>query len=650
VSRSSRITLSCLAGVVVIGASARTFARTGYNTNARAATLSRNGGKPGSQDQAHVRRVLVDKGGAVYEGNPSPNGRRFVMTDWDTCDLVIRHLDSDSVQPLGLTNGKSCDEWGEFGVVSPDGRRVAFQWHVGGNNTGGDELRVVSIDSAAPDVLVAPADDQVISPQDWTPDGKYVAFVVAHRKEPPRLALVAIDGGPPRILRTFPSWHHPHSIRMRVSPDGLYIAYSFPSPENDGRHDVHLLSVSDGRDIPIVRHVAADEVTGWADATHLILASDRGGSPGIWSLGIAKGKPVGEPRLIRGDMWGMDPLRLGAPGELFYIVTSGDGDIYTGTIDLKTGNVQTGSTGITEKPGMPHGYPAWSPDGNYVAFTTAVNPRPGEANQVVTIRAIEGEDRREFRPGLQYIAALTWIPNARALALRVHDPVRGVDELVRLDLATGDVTPLVRPFRGVPVFSPDGRWMYYMASESDARMLKASDPSRLVGRNLTTGEERVIYTPPAGYVVFGSPAVAPLYCVTEDGRSIIFPIVDDEGRPTKMRMIRAPVEGGPPLDVIAPADGSTSLFRILGQDAQGHVIFIGGAPRAQTFSLWRAPLGGGTAELIAPPRPEFGTIILSPDSRHVAFPKGTINPPELWVLEAAGLSGDPGAVRSAPGN
>jgi hypothetical protein len=264
---------------------------------------------------------------------------------------------------------------------------------------------------------------------------------------------------------------------------------------------------------------------------------------------------------------------------------------------------------------------------------------------VVTIRAVEQGETREFRPATPYISALGWFPDARALVARVTDPRRGGRELVRLDLATGKITPLVRPFRGLPVFSSDGRTMYYMTSTALGRALQKTDASQLVARELPSGTEKVLYTPPEGYVVFGSDAVSPLYTLTADGRSIVFPIADGERRFTEMRMISVPVDGGPARELFVPAPGdSLPGFRILGlsPDGQNVLFFRGG----RQFSLWQVPVAGGSATQIAPARPEFWSTVLSPNARRIIFPRSTFDSTELWVLRDAALGG--GSAESGP--
>jgi Tol biopolymer transport system component len=271
--------------------------------------------------------------------------------------------------------------------------------------------------------------------------------------------------------------------------------------------------------------------------------------------------------------------------------------------------------------------------------------------QVVTILGLERGHVREIRPRVSSIRALAWMPGERALVASVAGDRGAGPQLVQLDLETAAVTPLLSRSRGLPTFSSDGRWMYFTASESNNTWLTRTDRSRIVARDLATGEERVVYTPPDGYVVFGSGASRPLYRfrLTQDGQWLVLPIADgDQFRFTHMRLVRVPLAGGPTHEVFAPAPGDTLVgFTILGiSPDQRDVILSRGKRFSGPWSLWRVPLAGGPAEMIAGVPPGFGALALTPDGKRLVFPKSTMDATELWVLEHPVLRGGGNPART----
>jgi Tol biopolymer transport system component len=571
------------------------------------------------------------------------------------CDLRVRDLQAGKGRIIERST-PTCVQFPAHPVFSPDSKQLAYT-RVGesGDATPFRELRVVALDSTPPRLLarVTGGASDIVA-QDWTPDGQSIVYVSTHDGGLPQIGIVSVAGGAPRVLKTLREWHSPTAVQARISPDGRFIAYSVPSESPKDGGSINVLSADDGRESSLTSNAAATYVLGWSsDSKRLVFASERGGSPGVWSQGVENGKASGAPRLVRGDMWRMEALRLTAAGDLVYVVRSGTRDMFVAGFDLMTGQVRTNPVGITGHPGDDVDYPTWSPDGKFVAYTT--QRRQSTAGPVLTIRSVSGNEKRELRPKLSYIEALTWYPDGRALALRARDE-KGRLALIRLDLRTGRLTSELQPFRGLPVFSRDGRWMYYVAADSGEKArLSARNASRLVARELATGKEHIVYTPPPGRVVSGSGALLPLHLVTHDDRFIVFPTRTGEHgggfEPANTEIVVAPVSGGPARSIYPSTPADTGLgFRLfglalnvssvvantIGRDSLGAMIIKG---------LYRIPMFGGSLEQIAPGT-QFDGMLLSPDQRQVVYPKGSIAH-ELWVLRDAASPPRSGGTNAA---
>jgi Tol biopolymer transport system component len=123
-------------------------------------------------------------------------------------------------------------------------------------------------------------------------------------------------------------------------------------------------------------------------------------------------------------------------------------------------------TRLTIAPGVDN-YPAWSPDGRFVAFTTA---RGGPRSLFLTDAA---GDRREERltNGTLNHELLDWSSDNRYLLYREYNPVSHSD-LYLLNMKSSPTGREALPFLVTPFdeiqgqFSPDARWVVYISNET----------------------------------------------------------------------------------------------------------------------------------------------------------------------------------------
>ena len=301
------------------------------------AAQSQSARRPGATEAQSARRTW--EGSYLELVSASPDGRLVSNMDELYGNMWVRDVRSGKTR--AITGNTSYATWtgvASSSVFSPDSKELAYVWSsFAAKRT---EIRIGGVDSTPPRVIYQ-ADTTVrsISVEDWTSDGAYLATVLARGDGSSQLLLISTaTGAQPRVIRTFVDWLGPSGVR--VSPDGRYIAYSIPASRLDGRREVHVLSLGEGRDQLVARSDADDAVLGWtADGAHLVFSSERGGSPGVWSAPMSDGRPSGEPRLVRGDIWRMIPLRLTASGNLFYLVQAGDRQLNIASFDASTGQM-----------------------------------------------------------------------------------------------------------------------------------------------------------------------------------------------------------------------------------------------------------------------------------------------------------------------
>jgi eukaryotic-like serine/threonine-protein kinase len=115
--------------------------------------------------------------------------------------------------------------------------------------------------------------------------------------------------------------------------------------------------------------------------------------------------------------------------------------------------------------GDDHG-PVWSPDGRRIAYE---NGRASTHRIFVRAADVPGEDR-QITSGDHHHYLNDWSPDGASLLYTEYHPESGAD----LWLVNAEGPPQPRPFRATPfaethaTFSPDGRWIAYVANDSDA--------------------------------------------------------------------------------------------------------------------------------------------------------------------------------------
>ncbi len=153
------------------------------------------------------------KGGSI-----SPLGGFLVFADRMNSygDVAIYDLSSGKVRRL--TNDATKTEGAYECAVSRDGKRIAYSWL--NNSDGSEGLRLVGTDGSSPRILYRDTRGVPMAPADWSADGKEI--LVYHQG----IATVSADDGSIRMLKKGNSKYKYLKGRMRISPDGRYIAYT----------------------------------------------------------------------------------------------------------------------------------------------------------------------------------------------------------------------------------------------------------------------------------------------------------------------------------------------------------------------------------------------------------------------------------------
>jgi serine/threonine-protein kinase len=450
---------------------------------ARATPRAREGA-PLRLTAALSEAVVPAAGGAIAI---SPDGSRLVYAGIraGSASLYIRPLNDFAATPLAGTDGATEP------FFSPDGQWLGFFSH--------NKLKKVSVGGGAPVVL---ADASLPRGGTWARDDTII-FAPGFNSA---LSRVPAGGGKTEPLTTLDTSSGELSHRWpELLPDGKTVLFTAANPASPSWDDARIMAVSlesgerrlvlaggsygryvssghlifvrggslmavpfdargvqvTGSPLPVLEGVSTSPLAGYAEfavsanGTLVYLPGQRVDANRMLVWVDRKGgvQPATEIRRVFGS------LRLSPDGRrvALDVIEANSRDVWV--LDLARGTL----TRLTFGRGF-NLFPVWTPDGKkivYSATSAAIGSR-----LMWKLADGSGTDQELVSLGLQARAG-SWSPDGRLLAFSGPSPPNGIDVFV---LEVGNGKPRVilgTPFNeGVPMFSPDGRWLAYNSDES----------------------------------------------------------------------------------------------------------------------------------------------------------------------------------------
>ncbi len=581
-----------------------------------------------------VRRVYA--GPAVGWGSTvSPDGR-YVTVRQEAGNLGRIDLVSGEVQPL-IHKGtwSEAGEWVETNVYSPDGSRIAFVY----GGPGGYEIRVADADGSNPRTLVS-ADDLPGGAglygdlSTWSGD-EIFGLLWGTTGDGPAIVAISASDGSVRVVKSIGiGWREELAmVPVTVSPDGELLTYGGRS--SNGDVDVRIIRSADGSDVSAMEGPANDVAVVWThDGSALLVQSDRGMTEGIWRQRVDDGRIVGEPELIRGDLWQFE--HVGASRDAYYFGVRTDFPrVRTAAFDPETGAFLSEPTPVDPLQAGPSALPVWSPDGQALAYVRQSEEKmTGLEESTLVIRSILGPDAREIpAPGKALRRLLAWTPDDRIISLGKSGE-DGDWYLWSIDLESGAVTTLARPeLPRIEAVSADGATWYVVGGCGSATpppsCRRDVDGWDLFAVDAATGSERLLTGGHAGPErVYLSP----------DGETVAVLRLEPESRSTSISIL--PTSGGELREVFrrAPPDGvslTTAVF--WASDSRSFFFGTHGVERdGVPGKLWKVTLTGSAPTVVeldgAGIHPGHdGDVVIHPDGNRIAFVGGE-RTGEIWMM------------------
>jgi len=384
---------------------------------------------------------------------------------------------------------------------SPDGKWIAFSGEYDGNR----DVYVIPAEGGEPKGLTYhPSSDWIV---DWHPDGKHILFLSRRNSFMPRfnrLFQIPWEGG---FLAQLPL---PEASLASLSPDGKKIAYnrlpsSYHWKEYKGgmASDIWVYDFDSNTIEQITKWEGIDVAPMWA-RDKIYFASERGGRVNIYLYDLRTKAirrvtdhkdydlyypSIGPDAIVYeygGYLYRLDlateaigKLAIELPGDRRFIrptykkveklirgfdispsgkraVFEARGDIFT--VPEEKGDIRN----ITQTPGIRETYPAWSPDGKWIAY---LSDKTGEYELYIRPQASSSEEIQLTKNSVGFPFPPKWSPDSKKLLysdnkLRLFYIDIKKKRKVLIDSSEIDE---IRVYE----WSPDSRWIGYIKRDEN---------------------------------------------------------------------------------------------------------------------------------------------------------------------------------------
>jgi Tol biopolymer transport system component len=529
--------------------------------------------------------------------------------------LAIRDLNTKKVRTLvEATPGMQLTSR-EF---SPDGSRVAYSRRPNGPFTpekeAAEEVIVVNVDGTKSRAVYRGG-----AAYAWSADGKRLLVEgTGQAANATSLAWVDIATGAVQKLPTT----YTNLVDAKVSADGKFIAFN-ASKDANAQENVYVMAADGSGEMLISPSAAYQEPIEWTPDGKQLVYAQYGTSAILWSVPVVNGSIQGPAVNTHVDFGRSAQFRgVTRAGALYFRILTSTSDVYTATMDLKSGRVTSAPTPVpADRTGANVG-PRWAPDSRRLAYewaesvATSSPSRPWGGRELSVYSFDTGKAQRMATQAKLATGAYCWSRDGGSILFNSAENLRQ-PEAVRLGLSNDQIAPV---FPGAAPFS-----LRHCSGDLGAGL----GARGIIVRNFLSGSEKEVYriTPNIGTV---------LPVLSHDGRNVAFVTPGVGPRVTGGSAIHVvSSDGGPVRELISvgPPTEFQATWGVTWSSDDRFVYFARRADGQSPYELMRVPATGGAAESMGLRVEDLRDLDIAPDGTRIAFSIGAVNRPEIWALQ-----------------
>ncbi|UCE23293.1 MAG: PD40 domain-containing protein [Candidatus Zixiibacteriota bacterium] len=317
-----------------------------------------------------------------------------------------------------------------YPIWSPDGKEIVYQFF--SSSDGLCELQVSTLDGITRTLHKnVPGDIQII-PRQWSQDGNSILAFKQDSSGFYTIGLVSVKEGSFKALHKTQWTGRFAKASATISPDGRFVVFA-DGPAHE--LDLFIIDTKGGTPTVLSEHPANEFGPLWSpDGGHVAFIRETEGNTIMYGISMLDGKPAGQPFLIKEGMRDVE-LRGWSEHGITYVLFLDLREIYTTSLNPETGAPAGEPKPIDYTPTGSNICPAWSHDGEHLAFISVAG-KP----EVVILPADGGEARHYEIPTSDFWAPglhdLRWLPDNSGVGFSTHSSTNGA-VVHRLDIVTG---------------------------------------------------------------------------------------------------------------------------------------------------------------------------------------------------------------------
>ena len=372
----------------------------------------------------------------------SPDGKHIAYVESQGGQLWVRDLDAEEAHPVPGAVGVYQAFW------SPDNRFIGYSFGQGCSARPCDLLKI-PVEGGTP-VLITRLNGG-FRRASWSPDGETILYAEA----PHGLFIIPARGGAPTRIIEHPHLEHPSFLEL---PGGRK-AYLFQTAEPRGPaplpHSIHMLVAGETQPRLVVKTSSANPYPAYSTSGHIVYVDGNGDSAAIWALPFSLVTLQATGAAFPVAQHGGSPM-LSRTGTLVY------GDVPSDRWQLKWVDRSGAAISNIGEPQRQDG-PSLSPDGKKLAVVATDSHDLWVYDLATGIRTRFAFD---FPAG----AVISWTHAGDQIT---YIGMRNNSLDIFSKAASGDGTSELLAGTDLdeqaPDWSPDGRFLIYMASSPGAK-------------------------------------------------------------------------------------------------------------------------------------------------------------------------------------